>query len=86
MIFNLAIQLDRDDAASTFENVDVRWGDYEDGGHFATARDASGVEVARMGTWDDYPIEIQEVRIVIDGVIGANREYGTWVLTRAESK
>jgi len=67
--------------AAQHTNVDVTWTDNDC--HDATARNDAGETIATLHTFDDYPIEIFEDYIEIDGyakTATSNCQYGRWVL------
>ncbi len=93
MIFDLEIYQDGEtgdgDLLAAHLEVDVQWLDGRD--HIARAM-KDGVEVARLETFDDYPITIELDRILIQGIInqlprGPDDEYvyGQWILRRPQS-
>ena len=85
MKFNVEIIYDDDIGCgmtvAQYANVDVTWTDGKH--HDATAKNAAGETVATLHTFDDYPIEIFEDYIEIDGyakTATSNCQYGRWVL------
>lgn len=81
-----------------YERVDVQCLRFAPGGTARNSNDdmsaiarRDGIEVARMETFDDYPIEMREDRIIISGIIKPSADrpmldgepdtpYGEWVL------
>lgn len=89
MIFNLEIY--QNDGTQTgkligsHQSVDIQWAAYGQTGQCVTAS-CNGTIIVCMPTFDDYPIEIETGRIVIQGIAvpgSLDNEYGYWSLTRS---
>ena len=88
MIFDLQVTVD--DAigviVNEYKSVNIRWESYGDELHNGVAIDGENLIVSRIRTFDDYPIEIFDTKIVINGITNpdkkfGNSEYGSWILT-----